>query len=227
MQTITTIRAGRLLVGSYAGFAPVCWRDGDLARGRDLDLLRAFADEHGLQMVVEFFPFDRLWELPGRDGCDIAAAGIAPLPERATAGVDWSEPYFTVQRSLLIRAADRLCLHTIADFEGRTIAVTRGSTADHDVCRRKPTTTRVVYYNDQACAVRDLLAGTIDAFAEGDLCSAYLMSHDPVRLAITDVHPMEPAETFTFAVRAASGLLDPLNRFIGAWCDHYARGGPA
>ncbi|MCX6047842.1 MAG: ABC transporter substrate-binding protein [Chloroflexi bacterium] len=216
MQTLVP---GTLTIGSYAAFAPLCWQDGDRARGRDIEFLRAFAAQFGLQVVVRFFEFDRLWERPGRDEIDLAAASIAPLASRHSPGVVWTEPYVTVQRSLLIRATDH-AKKTIADFAGQVIAVTRGSTADLDTVQRKPATARVVYYANQEQAVHDLLTGQIDAFGTGDLCSRYLAEQNSGQLAVTDVHDMAQPEHFAFAVREASQLLDLLNAFIH---EHRAR----
>lgn len=214
MTTLHTLTPGTLVVGSYAAFAPLCWQDGDTARGRDIDFLQLFATQLNLQLVVHFFEFDRLWERPGRSEVDIAAASIAPLASRAAPGVVWSDPYFTVQRSLLIRATDRQQLKTIADFATQTIGVTLGSTADLDTAARKPATTRVVYYDNQTRAVHALLRGRIDGFGTGDVCSHYLVDRYPGQLAVADVHSMATPENFAFAVRKASGLLEPLNAFI-------------
>lgn len=211
-----TLTPGVLTVAAYAAFAPISWSDRGEPAGRDIAFLRRFAAEAELQLVVRFVPFDAMWELPGRDEVDLAAAGIAPLPSRAAPGVVWSAPYFTVQRALLIRAADAADLGTIADFAGRTIAVTRGSTAEHDVQARKPATTRVEWYADQQQALDDLLIGRIDAYATGDAGCEYLVAQHPERFAVADVHPFEPPETFAFALRAAGGLEAPLNRFIAA-----------
>jgi ABC-type amino acid transport substrate-binding protein len=215
MSDIITITPGILTVGTYAAFEPVCWRDGDTARGKDIDFLEAFADRLGLQLSVHFFTFANIWQRPARGELDIAAAGIAPLSSRTTPGVVWSEPYFLVQRSLLVRAADTARFQTMNDFAGRTIAVTRGSTADIDTMERKPASTRVVYYESQRVAIHDLLNGTIDAFAEGDVCAKHFAGLDSEHLAVVDVHQMEIPETFVFAVREVSNLLDPLNAFIG------------
>lgn len=211
---MSTIQPNTLTVATYAAFAPVCSSDEQGVYGRDIDFLRAFAQQQGLAIAFQIFLFDRLWERPGRDEVDIAAAGIAPLPERQTPGVVWSEPYFTVERSLLIRASDQDKFKTIADFAGYTIAATRGSTADSDTRQRKPATTNLVYYDMQERAVTELLAGKIDGFGTGDVCSRYLVEQYPGQLALADVHPMAEPEHFAFAVRAASGLLEPLNAFI-------------
>lgn len=221
MSVIRTITSGFLTVGTYGAFAPLCWRDGDQARGRDIEFLRAFARKSGLEFTARFFEFDRIWERPGRDEVDIAAAGIAPLASRTSPGVVWSHPYFTVRRSLLIRSADRHQLKTMADFGGRVIGVTRGSTADLDTEARRPSTTRVEYLDDQDRAVDALLRGEIDGFGSGDVCSDYLADSHLGLLAVTDVHQMEIPETFAFAVREAGGLLEPLDDFIRAHRDRY------
>jgi len=209
-----TIHPGTLTVATYAAFAPVCSSDEQGVQGRDVEFLRAFAQTQGLAIDFRIFLFDRIWERPGHDEVDLAAAGIAPLPERQTPGVLWSEPYFTVERSLLIRASDQTKFKTIADFAGYTIAATRSSTADIDTLARKPAAAKLVYYDMQERAVTELLEGKIDAFGTGDVCSRYLVDQHPGQLALADVHPMDEPENFAFAVRAASGLLDALNAFI-------------
>jgi ABC-type amino acid transport substrate-binding protein len=216
-----TVHPGRLRVASYAAFAPVCWAEDGQAHGRDIEFLRAFAAQQGLELDVQFFEFDRIWERARRGEVDIAAAGIAPLLARQSPGLVWSNPYFTVQRSLIVRAAEREQLQTIDAFAGRTIGATRGSTADTDTAQRKPASTSLIYYDMQDEAVEELLSGVIDGFGTGDVCSKYLVERHPGELAIADVHEMEAPEHFAFAVRAASGLLEPLNAFIQAHREQY------
>ena len=212
------IQPGTLTVGTYTGFAPVSWRGDDgTACGRDLDFLRTFASKWNLNIIFHFFPFDEIWKRTNNNQIDIAAAGIAPLKFRETAGVLWSEPYYIVQRSLLIRASDCDHYRTMADFSGKTILVTTGSTAQLDTEQRKSGTTSMICYDgDQAEMVRRLLDGSIDAVAEGDICSQYLAAKRyPGQVAVIDVHAMDEPEEFVFAVREASGdLLNALNDFI-------------
>lgn len=219
MTYFDLIKPGTLTVGTYIGFAPVSWRDDNgIARGRDLDFLRAFAEQWKLNIVFHFFPFDQLWKRPGDDEVDIAAAGIAPLEPRQTKDVVWSEPYYTVQRSLLIRAIDREQYKTMANFSGKRIMVTSGSTAQLDTEQRKPHDAIVVYYDgNQSKMVSELLNGSVDAVAEGDICSKYLANKCyPDQLSVADVHSMNEPENFVFAVRKASmDLLKALNEFIG------------
>jgi Bacterial extracellular solute-binding proteins, family 3 len=152
MSPVKTLFPGVLTIAAYTSFAPVVWAENGAARGKDIHFLRAFAREKGLAVDVQFFEFDRIWERPLRKQVDIAAAGIAPSDRRRTPGLAWSSPYHTVQRSLVIRKEDSAQLRTMADFDGRIIAVTRGSTADLDAQRRKPETAQIVYFDRQESA---------------------------------------------------------------------------
>jgi polar amino acid transport system substrate-binding protein len=214
------LTSGQLLVGAYAAFAPISWLDDGEPAGRDIAFLRLFAEQHGLALQVRFFPFDGLWERPGRDECDVAAAGLAPLPSRRYPGVVWSRPYFTVQRALLVRAEQpQVC--TIADLAGQTIAVTRGSTAEDDVLARKPASARVVYTVDQRQSLEELAAGTIDAYATGDAGASYLAERSGERFLVADVHPFRLPERFAFPLRAASGVEAAINAFIEEHRERY------
>ena len=88
---MSTIQPNTLTVATYAAFAPVCSSDEQGVYGRDIDFLRAFAQQQGLAIAFQIFLFDRIWERLGRDEVDIAASGITPLPERQTPGVLWSD----------------------------------------------------------------------------------------------------------------------------------------
>src|ERR1700748_3430348 len=86
-----------LAVAAYTAFAPVTWSNEGVARGKDIEFLRAFARRLGREIDVTFFDFDRIWERPLRGEADIAAAGLAPFAHRRTAGLVWSIPYHSVQ----------------------------------------------------------------------------------------------------------------------------------
>jgi ABC-type amino acid transport substrate-binding protein len=226
-DSLKTLSPGVLTIGAYRAFAPVVWAEAGAAQGKDIHFLQAFARAEGLAVEVRFFEFDRIWERPLRKQVDLAAGGIAPSPRRRPAGLAWSSPYHTVQRSLVIRKADADQLQTMADFAGRTIAVTRGSTADLDAQRRKPATARIVYFERQEDAVRDLFEGQIDAFGTGDICSHHLAAQYADRLAVSDVHATESPEHFAFAMEETSDLLAPLNQFIEKNGPRYATVPPA
>jgi ABC-type amino acid transport substrate-binding protein len=220
---IATLEPGVLTICAYVEFAPFTFEvDGEIA-GTDIALLKAFAISEVLSIRILKQAFMNLWQRPGLDECDVAAAGIAALPTRdLTPGGVWSIPYMTVRRSLLIRAGDVNRLRSPSDFRSKKIVVTPHSTADFDTRERyEPLGAEVIgAVPSQREVVRALLRGDIDAFAEGDVSNAYLARQyigpgGQAPLALADIHSMETVETLHFAVRAADPcLVARLNAYI-------------
>src|SRR5688500_2524413 len=105
----TTLKPGQLTVCTYGGFAPVCYKNpaGQLI-GLDVSFLTRFAEIVGLAIEVIEKPFDGIWTLPSANDCDVAGAGIMRRDDRPVgAGGSWSDSYFEVRRSLLVRASEK------------------------------------------------------------------------------------------------------------------------
>ena len=236
---VTTLHAGRLTVCTYGGFAPVCFKDaaGDLV-GLDVSFLARFAESEGLALDMIDRTFDGIWALPDMNVCDIAAAGITRLDSRYVGeGASWSDAYFQVNRSLLVRTAEQLVFDDHASLVGKKIVVTRGSTADIDAQTRYPDCTlqyvdevAMGQHDPQEYVVKTLLADReVDAFGEGDVSNQYLRDtygkDVEGGLVLADIHPIDgPDETFSFVARNAStGLLERLNAFIAANKGSYAQ----
>lgn len=140
-QTLTTLEPGKLKVCLYPGFAPFASKDqkGDW-QGWDVDYLKGFAQANKLEFVVVEVPtFDGIWLAPGERQCDIAGTGISDLADRrkatGTAG-EWSNTYYHVLRSFLVRTAEVPKLAKVEDLRGKQAIVTKGSTANSDLCYR-------------------------------------------------------------------------------------------
>jgi ABC-type amino acid transport substrate-binding protein len=237
-EAITTLVPGQLTVCTYGGFAPVCYTNpaGQLI-GLDVSFLTRFAESLGLAMVTKEQPFDGMWKLPGTNACDVAGAGIMKRDDRPVdPGGSWSDPYFQVQRSLVVRAADKAAFDDYATLSGKAIVVTRGSTADIDARTRYPHCT--IQYVDVVAAGRpdpqEYIVTTLianhraDAFGEGNVSNQYLRDKYNTKvaggLALADCHPISGSrETFNFITRnASSGVLDRLNAFIAKNRECYA-----
>lgn len=206
---------GQLKVAICTGFAPVGYRDeaGRIA-GMDADLMRAFAEEEGYDLVfVEQTRFNGIWELPTRGHFDAAVSGLSKRSDRLCPGIRWSYPYFNVERSLSILKSNADRFRDIADFDGMKIAITAGTTGDQDVRERNPNAIRVPYDSEEA-AIKDLLAGKVHALARGDVSNRYDARLHP-ELAVIDRHPMIPVEEFVIAVASERVALgQKLDRFL-------------
>ncbi len=217
MPSFELIAAHTLTVCTYAHFAPFSHEEDGHIVGTDISLLQRYAQKQGLDTRFEVKEFPDIWTRPGRGECDIAAAGIGALAERDPGPhARWSAPYDIVRRSLLVRQSDTGSLHSPQDFAGRSIVVTADSSADVDA------RTRYAGLGAQIIAaqppqdemVRRLLHGEIDAYAGGETSNRYVAASEP-RLAVVDVHVMDPPETLHFAVRHVDPrLLETLNEFI-------------
>jgi polar amino acid transport system substrate-binding protein len=215
LQTWQPKLRGRLTVAICTGFAPVGYRDatGQIA-GMDPDLIRAFAKEHGYELIIEEQTiFNGIWDLPAKGHIDLALSGLSKRRDRLSPGIRWSYPYFNVDRSLSILKSNADRFRTIADFDGMKIAVTAGTTGDQDIRERNPNAIRVPYDNEDL-AIRDLLAGRVHALARGDVSNRYdARLHS--ELTVIDTHPMNPPEEFVIALakdRVALG--QKLDRFL-------------
>jgi ABC-type amino acid transport substrate-binding protein len=227
---VATLIPGRLTVCTYGGFAPVCYKNpaGQLI-GLDVSFLTRFAESLGLAIATLEHAFDGIWAKPGHNVCDVAGAGVMRRADRPPgAGGSWSDPYFQVERSLLVRTAEQNEFNQCQSLKGKKIVVTRGSTADIDAHKRYPHCT--IQFVDEVAEgqgdaqeyiVKTLIASRrADAFGEGDVSNRYLGNKygTDVKggLALADVHAIDGmTETFNFITRnASSGVLDRLNAFI-------------
>jgi hypothetical protein len=137
---IQMLETGKLKVCLYAGFAPFASKNqAGKWEGWDVDYVEAFAKEVNLTFEVVEKNFDGIWLEPGKNACDIAGTGISDTADRrkatGTAGV-WSNTYYGVVRTFLVRTEQFANLSRIGDLGGRTVIVTKGSTANSDICYR-------------------------------------------------------------------------------------------
>jgi len=149
-QTLQTLVPGKLTVCLYAGFAPFASKDASGNwQGWDVDYLKGFAQASNLQFAVyEVQAFDGIWLEPGKENsnCDVAGTGISDLESRRKATGktgEWSNTYYHVLRSFLVRTAEVPKLTKVEDLRGKQAIVTKGSTANSDLWTPAP---------DKACS---------------------------------------------------------------------------
>ena len=169
----TTLVPGPLTVCTYPGFAPFTSFTGKGAWvGWDASFLTAFATQQGLAVKpVPVDPFDGMWKRPGENQCDIAAAGIGNEPARRaqSPGTTWSITYYTVIRAFAVRRGSTLT--GPQDLAGRTVIVTKDSTADQDIRQQirqhhvKGVTVR--YTDHEGAAVKMVSQGKVFAYGGG------------------------------------------------------------
>jgi ABC-type amino acid transport substrate-binding protein len=174
-----------------------------------------------LQLRAEWrvVPFDKSWELAGKDVVDVVATNLASFPDRVSPGGTFSVPFLYEQRALRIRAADRAQYRTIADFMGKKVGAVKGMAAERDLLKRAPAGVQIVSTTTFPELYAQFAAGQLDAVAQAEyfaLDGRVIPSYGP-DIALIDHHDLNPGqrEESVFVVRDKStGLLDAVNAFV-------------
>ena len=86
--------AEQLVVATNAEFAPWEYKEGNQFYGIDMEIAKLFADELGLELVIDDMEFDAVVGAVGKQNVDIAMSGITITTERLNV-INFSEPYYT------------------------------------------------------------------------------------------------------------------------------------
>ncbi len=178
-----------------------------------------FAGENRLRIVWQVVPFNKSWELAGRDAVDLVATNVASFPDRVSQGGTFSAPFLYERRALRIRPKDAAAYARIDDFVGKRVGAVQGMAAERDLRRRAPGGVNVVTTATFPELYAQFADGRLDAVAEAEyyaLDGTVIPSHGP-EVVLIDHHDLTPGarEESVFVVRDQSAhLLDAVNAFI-------------
>jgi polar amino acid transport system substrate-binding protein len=154
-----------LTVCSSVPYAPFEMRRGGGYTGFDIDLMREVAAGMGLTMSVRDVGFGGLRSgaslAAGR--CDVAASAMTITADRER-NLDFSQPYYTSQQSLLVPSGSDI--ETLDDLAGRQVGVQRGTTGKLYAEANVPGRTRLVSYPGDAEMYAAIRAGDVDAILQ-------------------------------------------------------------
>jgi ABC-type amino acid transport substrate-binding protein len=173
----------------------------------------------GLRVEWHVVPFDKSWELAGKDVVDVVATNLASFPDRVSAGGTFSAAFLYEQRALRIRAAERSKYRTIADFAGRKVGAVKGMAAERDLLRRAPSGVQIVSTATFPELYEQFGSGQLDAVAQAEyftLDGRVIPSYG-TDIALIDHHDLNPdqREESVFVVRDRSThLLEAVNAFV-------------
>ena len=95
--------AEQLVVATNAEFAPWEYKEGNQFYGIDMEIAKLFADELGLELVIDDMEFDAVVGAVGKQNVDIAMSGITITTERLGV-INFSEPYYTESIVCVVKA---------------------------------------------------------------------------------------------------------------------------
>lgn len=202
-----------LTVCTDSPYPPMEFEDPDTGEftGFDIELMRAIADELGLGTAVVNTGFDGITSgLAMESGeCDIAAASITITEERE-ANIDFSDPYFSGDQSLL--AATEMGFNSLADVSGKNLGVQTGTTGEL-YANENASGANIISYEGPGDLITALQAGEVDAVLQDIVVNGEAALNDDA-LSIIETYPTE--EFYGLAVRedGKEALLEAVNEAL-------------
>ena len=113
---------GKLVVGTSAGFPPFEYMEFGKVTGFDIDLMKEIGARLGMEVEVKDMDFDALIEAVSTGTIDVIAAGMTITEERAQR-VDFSDPYFIADQSVLVRKDSKIKIASDAELNSSEFTI--------------------------------------------------------------------------------------------------------
>lgn len=155
------VSEGTLTVCTDAPYKPMEFEENGEFTGFDIELMRAVAGNLGLDLEVVNSGFDPIVSGAALTAgqCDIAAASITITEERE-ANVDFTDPYFEAEQSLLVKSDAGIA--SLDDLADKRIGVQSGTTGETYANENKPDGAQIVSFDNPGDIFVALEAGDIE-----------------------------------------------------------------
>lgn len=127
--------------------------------GFDIDLIKALAEEVGIEIVIEDMEFDGVVAGIASARYDIGIAGMTITEERSKS-IDFSIPYYQAGLMLAVRA-DETEIKSVDDLAGKTVATRSGTTSETYIVEK--TEAEPMVFPNIVEAYQTLISGRADA----------------------------------------------------------------
>ena len=92
----------QLVVATNAAFAPFEYKEGEQFAGIDMEIAAYIAEKLGLELVIMDMDFDAVVTSVGKNGVDIAMAGLT-VNETRKQSVNFTESYYNAAQMLVVK----------------------------------------------------------------------------------------------------------------------------
>jgi ABC-type amino acid transport substrate-binding protein len=202
------LKEGTLTVGSDIPYPPFEQGNPPDYEGFDIDLINAVADEMGLETEIVDVPFDVVLQGgEGRFDLAIAATTIKPAREKR---VDFSDPYFESEQSLLVVADGDV--QSIDDITADSVVGSQDGTTGEEYANAN-TDADVRGFPEIDDAYNALTSGQVDAVIN-DLSSTAEFAKQNPETEVAETFPTDEQYGIVFA--QGSTLVEPVNEALQA-----------
>lgn len=217
-SALTLVNAGTLTICTDSPYPPMEFEENGEFTGFDIELMRAIAGEMGLELAVNNIGFDPITSGIAMESgeCDIAAASITITEDREE-NIDFSDPYFTADQSLLVTTATGIT--DIAGFSGRSLGVQTGTTGEMYAQENAPDDTNLISFENPGDIFTALAAGEVEGVLQDIVPNAeYALNNADAEI----VETYETDEEYGFATKeeGAEDVLDAVNKALATLRDN-------
>lgn len=185
--------------------------DGEFT-GFDIELMRAIASELGRDLEVNNIGFDPITSgLAMESGeCEIAAASITITAERAE-NINFSDPYFTADQSLLVAAGSGIT--NLAGFAGKNLGVQTGTTGEIYANANDPGAT-IISFENPGDIFTALAAGEVEGVLQDIVPNAEYVLNNPSDAELVETYPTDESYGFAVKKEGSEDLLREVNEAL-------------
>lgn len=119
---LDTVQDGKLTACTDVPYPPFEFEEGGKFDGIDIELVRAIAGRLSLEPDFRDVDFDGIFSALNAGQCDIVASSVTITEERLKT-LDFSDGYFQINQSLLVRKGDETKYAELDKLAGKTIGV--------------------------------------------------------------------------------------------------------
>lgn len=191
-----------IVPGTASGFPPFEMKEGDEVVGFDIDLLEAVVAETDYELAdwEDLNSFDSL--IPSlRNGNIDAIAAAMTITDQRDENIDFSDPYYSANQSILVREDGDFQPSELSDLQGHQVGSQSGTTGESViqgmVDEGNFQESNYNAYDTYVLAVTDLENGNIDAVVLDEPVAASFASERSVSVSFV----YETGEQYGFGVR--------------------------
>jgi len=165
----------QLVVATNAQFPPFEFKMGNKFAGIDMEIAKGFAEYLGMEIVIMDMDFDAVVTSVGKNGVDIAMAGLTINEDRKTS-VNFTDSYYNASQVVIVKEGDTSLdgkttaeqVNAVLNVSGNKIGVQAGTTGEFYVAGDADwgfdglTNATCNPYSNAAMAVQDLKNGNIN-----------------------------------------------------------------
>ena len=211
---IKLITPGKITACSDIPYAPFEYyengADGAVV-GIGAELVTAIAADSGLTTDFIKTPFDGIFASLAAGNCDIISSSVSITDERKKAN-DFSDPYFTIQQSILVASADAATLTDTPALKGKKVGAQAATTgADFAKAEGSKNGFTVTEFQGADEMIAAIKAGQVDAVIQDSPINAYAATQSNGELIVSKLFPAA-GEAYGFVIpKSNPGLRDAMN----------------